>query len=68
MNEHEGQIVPYRRWLSQSGETLGDCPIFFHYVNVGRDVRDGERITDVHLPLKDKKVGLKESPKRSNRP
>lgn len=39
-------------WLPQSGEQLGDFPIFFHYVNVGPDVREEEMITDVYLPLK----------------
>jgi AraC family transcriptional regulator len=43
----------YREWLPLSGETLGDFPIFFHYVNVGPDVREHEMITDVYLPLKD---------------
>ena len=41
-------------WLPQSGEELGDFPIFFHYVNVGPDVRENEMITDVYLPLKSK--------------
>jgi len=39
-------------WLPDSGEMLGDFPIFFHYVNVGPDVREHEMITDVYLPLK----------------
>ena len=39
-------------WLPQSGEAPGDFPIFFHYVNVGPDVREEEMITDVYLPLK----------------
>lgn len=39
-------------WLPQSGETLGTLPIFFHYVNVGPNVREEEMITDVYLPLK----------------
>ena len=42
----------YREWLPQSGETSGDFPIFFHYVNVGPNVRDDDMITDVYLPLK----------------
>ena len=41
-----------REWLPRSGEALGDFPIFFHYVNVGPQVRDDEMITDVYLPLK----------------
>lgn len=42
----------YEMWLPQSGEALGDFPIFFHYVNVGPKVREEEMITDVYLPLK----------------
>ena len=45
-------VYLYREWLPQSGETPGDFPIFFHYVNVGPDVREHEMITDVYLPLK----------------
>jgi AraC family transcriptional regulator len=43
----------YREWLPQSGETSGDFPIFFHYVNVGPDVKEPDMITDVYLPLRD---------------
>lgn len=42
----------YERWLPQSGEALGDFPMFFHYVNVGPQVREEDMITDVYLPLK----------------
>lgn len=42
----------YETWLPQSGESLGDFPIFFHYVNVGPNVQEEEMITDVYLPLK----------------
>ena len=45
-------VYLYERWLPQSGESLGDYPIFFHYVNVGPNVRPDEMITDVYLPLK----------------
>jgi len=45
-------VFLYREWLPQSGEVLGDFPMFFHYVNVGPDVREEEMITDVFLPLK----------------
>lgn len=38
-------------WLPGSGEDLRDFPMFFHYVNVGPDVREEEMITDVYLPL-----------------
>ena len=39
-------------WLPKSGETLRDFPIFFHYVNVGPEVREQDMITDVYLPLR----------------
>jgi AraC family transcriptional regulator len=42
----------YEKWFPQSGESLRDFPIFFHYVNVGPNVREVEMITDVYLPLK----------------
>lgn len=41
----------YRDWLPASGEHLRDFPAFFHYVNVGPDVKENEMITDVYLPL-----------------
>ena len=31
------------KWLPESGELVGDFPIFFHYVNVGPKVRTGRR-------------------------
>jgi AraC family transcriptional regulator len=45
-------VFLYEEWLPNSGESLRDFPIFFHYVNVGPDVREHEMITDVYLPLK----------------
>lgn len=27
------------------------CPVFFHYVNVGPNLREEEMLTDVYLPL-----------------
>ena len=50
--EHRGPPFLYREWLPQSGERLGDFPIFFHYVNVGPEVKEHDMITDVYLPLK----------------
>jgi AraC family transcriptional regulator len=51
--EHNAAAVfLYREWLPQSGEAVGAFPIFFHYVNVGPDVKPSEMITDVYLPLK----------------
>ncbi len=45
-------VFLYREWLPQSGETVGEFPMFFHYVNVGPDVQEQDMITDVYLPLK----------------
>ena len=39
-------------WLPQSGESLADLPLIFHYVNVGPDIKEEEMITDVYVPLK----------------
>jgi AraC family transcriptional regulator len=43
----------YTQWLPDSGESLRDFPLFFHYVNVGPDVAEHEMITDIYLPLQD---------------
>ncbi len=40
-----------REWLPESGESPRDFPLFFHYVNVGPDVRETDMITDIYLPL-----------------
>ena len=45
-------VYLHNEWLPQSGESLGDFPIFFHYVNVGPHVQEHEMITDVYLPLR----------------
>lgn len=42
----------YNEWLPSSGESLSSAPIIFHYVNVGKNVKDEETITDVYMPLK----------------
>lgn len=44
-------VYLYREWLPRSGESTGNFPMFFHYVNVGPDVAESEMITDVYLPL-----------------
>lgn len=41
----------YREWLPDSGEELRDFPPFFHYINVGPDVKDPDMITDIYLPI-----------------
>lgn len=41
----------YETWLPSSGETLRECPVIFHYVNVGPNVPEHEMITDVYLPI-----------------
>ncbi len=45
-------VYLYQEWLPQSGEAVGEFPIFFHYVNVGPQVQEAEMITDVYLPLR----------------
>jgi AraC family transcriptional regulator len=45
-------VYLYETWLPQSGESVGDFPMIFHYVNVGPGVKEKEMITDVYLPLK----------------
>ncbi len=42
----------YRDWLPESGEELRDYPCFFHYINVGPDVKDKDMLTDIYLPIK----------------
>ena len=42
----------YEVWFPKSGEVLGDFPIFFHYINVGPNVKESEMLTDVYLPLR----------------
>lgn len=42
----------YEVWLPASGAAVRDFPVFFHYVNVGPQVREEEMITDVYLPLR----------------
>jgi AraC family transcriptional regulator len=49
---NKAAVYLYETWLPQSGELLGNFPIFFHYVNVGPNVREEEVITDVYLPLR----------------
>lgn len=45
-------VYLFQEWLPHSGESLGDFPPLFHYVNVGPQVKPEEMITDVYLPLK----------------
>jgi AraC family transcriptional regulator len=42
----------YRNWLPESGEELGDFPLYFHYLNLITDTPEHELVTDVYLPLK----------------
>lgn len=41
----------YRRWLPESGQTLRDFPVYFHYLNFVGGTPEHELLTDVHLPL-----------------
>lgn len=49
---NQAVVYLFKVWLPQSGETPGDFPVIFHYVNVGPNVKEAEMITDVYLPLK----------------
>ena len=51
-SHNSAAIFLCRDWLPYSGESLGDFPIFFHYVNVGPHIQEHEMITDVYLPLR----------------
>ena len=51
---NDAALYLYRDWLPNSGFTVADFPIFFHYVNVGPDVREADMMTDVYLPIRDK--------------
>jgi len=51
-SNNEAAVYLYKVWLPQSGETLENFPIIFHYVNVGPNIIEAEMITDVYLPLK----------------
>ncbi len=44
-------VYLHRDWLPNSGERQGNYPAFFHYVNVGPNIRDDEMVVDVYLPL-----------------
>jgi AraC family transcriptional regulator len=52
-SNNQAAVYLYETWLSQSGESPGDFPMIFHYVNVGPNVKEEEMITDVYLPLKE---------------
>ena len=49
---NQATVYLYEKWLPQSGELPANFPIFFHYVNVGSNIREAEMITDVYLPLR----------------
>ena len=41
----------FRDWLPDSGETLRDAPVFFHYLNFVHEVPEHALQTDIYLPL-----------------
>jgi AraC family transcriptional regulator len=49
-----GQTVAYLcgEWLPQSGEQVGDFPLFCERVEFFPDVPEDEAVTDVYLPLR----------------
>ena len=50
-SNNKAAVFLYETWLPQSGELPGDFPMFFHYVNVGPNLREEDTVTDVYLPL-----------------
>lgn len=42
----------YKNWLDETQEELGEFPMFFHYVDIGIELKEHELITDIYLPLK----------------
>jgi AraC family transcriptional regulator len=44
-------VYLHHEWLPNNGETVGNFPIFFYYVNVGPNIQEHEMVTDVYLPL-----------------
>jgi AraC family transcriptional regulator len=51
-NHIAAAVTLHDEWLPASGETRSEFPMFFHYVNVGPDIREPDMITDVYLPLR----------------
>ena len=51
-HEMPGPRYLYEVWLPQSGETLRDFPVFFHYVNLNPRIPQHEQITDIYLPIR----------------
>lgn len=50
-SNNQAVVYLFEQWLPASGEAVGEFPVFFHYVNVGPNVREEDMITDVYLPL-----------------
>lgn len=48
----QSAVYLYREWLPESGESLRDFPLFFHYLNLLPQVEEHELITDLYLPLR----------------
>ncbi len=47
--DNKAAVYLCKTWLPQSGESPDDFPIFFHYVNVGPNIREEDMITDVYI-------------------
>jgi AraC family transcriptional regulator len=45
----------YQQWISENNEELRDFPVYFHYKNLFPQVSENELITDIYLPLIDRK-------------
>ena len=42
-SNNQTAVYLHENWLSQNSESLGDFPMFFHYVNVGPNVREDRK-------------------------
>ncbi len=42
----------YASWLPESGETLRDFPLYFHYIERMPIVAEHEQVTDIYFPLR----------------
>jgi len=43
-------------WLPHSGEASGDFPLYLHYLNLPPDTAEHDLLTDIYLPLQNKKT------------
>ncbi len=58
----------YREWLPQSGESLRDFPVYFHWLNFVPDVDECDLLTDIYLPLINNQKGLRKGKNKEKWP